>query len=127
MTKFHKYTKKTSTLSVRKGKGRSCHVMGSLVSGDCKVSDKSFYLCSGGMAEWSIAAVLKTVVPSREPGVRIPLPPQAQSKPFRRQAGGFFLSGRRRARTSGGLKGKTAVRSTRFALGFSLHLRDQRS
>lgn len=27
------------------------------------------------MAEWSIAAVLKTVVPVRVPGVRIPLPP----------------------------------------------------
>lgn len=29
----------------------------------------------GGMAEWLNAAVLKTVVPSRVPGVRIPLPP----------------------------------------------------
>ena len=29
----------------------------------------------GEMAEWSIAAVLKTVVPVRVPGVRIPLPP----------------------------------------------------
>jgi hypothetical protein len=28
------------------------------------------------MAEWSNAAVLKTVVPLREPGVRIPLSPQ---------------------------------------------------
>ncbi len=27
------------------------------------------------MAEWSIAAVLKTVVPARAPGVRIPLSP----------------------------------------------------
>lgn len=30
----------------------------------------------GGMAERSIAAVLKTVDPARGPGVRIPLPPQ---------------------------------------------------
>jgi hypothetical protein len=29
----------------------------------------------GGMAEWSMAAVLKTAVPGRVPGVRIPLPP----------------------------------------------------
>lgn len=29
----------------------------------------------GGVAEWSIAAVLKTVVLVRVPGVRIPLPP----------------------------------------------------
>jgi hypothetical protein len=34
-----------------------------------------FYFCSGEMAEWSIAAVLKTVVPLPEPGVRIPLSP----------------------------------------------------
>lgn len=33
------------------------------------------YFCSGGMAEWSIAAVLKTVEVSKPPGVRIPLPP----------------------------------------------------
>ena len=30
---------------------------------------------NGGLAEWSKAAVLKTVVPVRAPGVRIPLPP----------------------------------------------------
>ena len=30
---------------------------------------------NGGLAEWSIAAVLKTVVPARAPGVRIPHPP----------------------------------------------------
>ena len=29
----------------------------------------------GGMAEWTIAAVLKTVVGLGSPGVRIPLPP----------------------------------------------------
>src|SRR5438128_3279770 len=29
----------------------------------------------GGMAEWSMAVVLKTTVPGRVPGVRIPLPP----------------------------------------------------
>ena len=29
----------------------------------------------GGMAEWSMAVVLKTTVPARVPGVRIPLPP----------------------------------------------------
>ena len=29
----------------------------------------------GGMAEWSMAVVLKTTVPERVPGVRIPLPP----------------------------------------------------
>jgi hypothetical protein len=30
---------------------------------------------AGGMAEWSMAVVLKTTVPERAPGVRIPLPP----------------------------------------------------
>ena len=34
----------------------------------------------GGMAEWSNAAVLKTVVRFRGPGVRIPLPPQNLSR-----------------------------------------------
>ena len=35
------------------------------------------YFCANGeMAEWSNAAVLKTVVRSRGPGVRIPLSPQ---------------------------------------------------
>lgn len=29
----------------------------------------------GGMAEWPIAAVLKTAEAERSPGVRIPLPP----------------------------------------------------
>src|SRR2546427_8994177 len=32
----------------------------------------------GGMAEWSMAVVLKTTVPARVPGVRIPLPPPAK-------------------------------------------------
>jgi hypothetical protein len=47
------------------------------------------------MAEWSNAAVLKTVVPSREPGVRIPLSPPGENAEdflifcfiFRRDAG----------------------------------------
>ncbi len=34
------------------------------------------------MAEWSNAAVLKTVGRSRGPGVRIPLSPQRNIKPF---------------------------------------------
>lgn len=33
------------------------------------------YFCSGEVAEWLNAAVLKTVVPSRAPGVRIPPSP----------------------------------------------------
>jgi hypothetical protein len=36
---------------------------------------KKHYLCGGEMAEWSIAAVLKTVVRVTGPGVRIPLSP----------------------------------------------------
>ena len=32
-------------------------------------------ISSGGMAEWLKAVVLKTTVPGRVPGVRIPLPP----------------------------------------------------
>ena len=40
------------------------------------------YFCANGeMAEWSNAAVLKTVVRSRGPGVRIPLSPQTTIKP----------------------------------------------
>ncbi len=38
---------------------------------------KNNYICGGEMAEWSIAAVLKTVVRATEPGVRIPLSPQS--------------------------------------------------
>ena len=34
----------------------------------------------GGMAEWSMAVVLKTTVPGRVPGVRIPLPPPDSSR-----------------------------------------------
>src|SRR5262252_1964954 len=45
----------------------------------------------GGMAEWSMAVVLKTTVPGRVPGVRIPLPPtyvaaRIASRSFNRQA-----------------------------------------
>ena len=36
-------------------------------------------MIKGGMAERSNAAVLKTVVPSRVPGVRIPFPPQSKN------------------------------------------------
>jgi hypothetical protein len=36
---------------------------------------KFCYLCGGEMAEWSNAAVLKTVVRVTGPGVRIPLSP----------------------------------------------------
>ena len=35
----------------------------------------NFTFALGGMAEWSNAAVLKTVVRASGPGVRIPLPP----------------------------------------------------
>jgi hypothetical protein len=34
----------------------------------------------GGVAEWSMAAVLKTAVLAREPGVRIPSPPLTSRK-----------------------------------------------
>ena len=49
------------------------------------------------MAEWSIAAVLKTVVRASGPGVRIPLSPQIQANPrkrvflFRKQHGKLAL------------------------------------
>jgi hypothetical protein len=43
----------------------------------------------GGMAEWTMATVLKTVVAARSPGVRIPLPPP--DRPYRSAAG---LAGR---------------------------------
>ena len=42
------------------------------------------------MAEWSNAAVLKTVVRSRVPGVRIPLSPQTKTNPPE-QSGGFLF------------------------------------
>jgi hypothetical protein len=35
----------------------------------------------GGVAEWSMAAVLKTAVPGRVPGVRIPPPPPTSEPP----------------------------------------------
>jgi hypothetical protein len=38
-------------------------------------------IINGEMAEWSIAAVLKTVVRVTGPGVRIPLSPQSRSLP----------------------------------------------
>ena len=57
------------------------------------VSDEIFrnmsYFCGNGeMAEWSNAAVLKTVVRSRGPGVRIPLSPQ---NPIIPRLGAVFL------------------------------------
>ena len=36
----------------------------------------------GGMAEWTMATVLKTVVAARSPGVRIPLPPPDSVDPY---------------------------------------------
>jgi hypothetical protein len=42
---------------------------------------KKLYFCNGEMAEWSNAAVLKTVVRLRGPGVRIPLSPQLTQNP----------------------------------------------
>ena len=54
-----------------------------------RVKSGSITLCSGGMGERLKPAVLKTVVPERAPGVRIPLPPPfclhsgpQSSKPF---------------------------------------------
>jgi hypothetical protein len=44
---------------------------------------------AGEMAEWSNAAVLKTVVRATEPGVRIPLSPQKQIQLPRR--GHFYF------------------------------------
>ncbi len=40
---------------------------------------KKFYFCRGELAEWSNAVVLKTIDPSRGPGVRIPHSPQSKS------------------------------------------------
>ena len=40
---------------------------------------KKFYFCSGELAEWSNAVVLKTIDPSRGPGVRIPHSPQKET------------------------------------------------
>jgi hypothetical protein len=53
----------------------------------------------GGVAEWSKAAVLKTAVPLRVPGVRIPPPPQRQNRVDSRVAhtwrGGRVVEGTR--------------------------------
>ncbi len=46
---------------------------------------------SGGVAEWSKAAVLKTAVPARVPGVRIPSPPLIFQS-FRVVGGGFQVA-----------------------------------
>ena len=48
----------------------------------CKYNNSNLITENGGMREWLKRAVLKTVVPERVPGVRIPLPP-----PLIRQAG----------------------------------------
>ncbi len=42
----------------------------------------TFVALFGEMAEWSIAAVLKTVVPVTGPGVRIPLSPPVNLSGF---------------------------------------------
>src|SRR4029450_10544231 len=39
----------------------------------------------GGMAEWSMAVVLKTTVAERLPGIRIPLPPLTRAPPSKRE------------------------------------------
>jgi hypothetical protein len=51
-----------------------------LFIGYVKIQERFLLLQSGEMAEWSIAAVLKTVVPARAPGVRIPLSPPKPDK-----------------------------------------------
>jgi hypothetical protein len=48
-----------------------------------KQKTKKHYICGGEMAEWSIAAVLKTVVRATGPGVRIPLSPLTIALLFR--------------------------------------------
>ena len=50
-------------------------------------------LIKGEMAEWSIAAVLKTVVRATEPGVRIPLSPQQtiQAEPLEGGSASVFM------------------------------------
>ncbi len=45
------------------------------------VETKKFYFCRGELAEWSNAVVLKTIDPSRGPGVRIPHSPQLACLP----------------------------------------------
>ena len=47
----------------------------------------------GEMAEWSIAAVLKTVVRATGPGVRIPLSPQSTEMPALTCRGWFLFYG----------------------------------
>src|ERR1017187_4632393 len=42
---------------------------------ECKLVSVFRLLVPGGMCEWLKQAVLKTAVPERVPGVRIPLPP----------------------------------------------------
>jgi hypothetical protein len=46
--------------------------VGQPASGSCR---KPREIECGGMAEWSMAVVLKTTEPATVPGVRIPLPP----------------------------------------------------
>ena len=47
---------------------------------------------NGGLAERSKAAVLKTVVPSRVPGVRIPKPPPLENNPNKKSSDFLFIS-----------------------------------
>ena len=53
------------------------------------------------MAEWSIAAVLKTVVRATGPGVRIPLSPQTNITPVPSMTEQVFCFTAERARLAG--------------------------
>ena len=50
--------------------------------GTCKPAFIIYTQPAGGVAEWLNAAVLKTVEPSRAPGVRIPPPPPVKCLVF---------------------------------------------
>jgi hypothetical protein len=69
------------------------------------------------MAEWSIAAVLKTVVRATGPGVRIPLSPPKQSDQILREQDFLFLRIPNEACFNEGLeKNKKTDRFGRIAL-----------
>ena len=55
---------------------------------------KVVFEAKGGLAEWSIATVLKTVVRESGPGVRLPQPPQ--QKPDNLSGFLFFFKGQSR-------------------------------
>ena len=71
---MHKYAQKREKMPCSEEKAKKHYICGVM-------PEPRLRRVHGEMAEWSIAAVLKTVVRATGPGVRIPLSPQSKSLP----------------------------------------------